>query len=464
MRISNLVAVLLSLILGGLVFLLKPSQFAAILPAAVLALVVMRRPLLGLMLFIMLATTIPYTTVNIGIRTTISEGVLMLTWVGIFFQYFIGRLKRTGVWLATEQSMLWLMLYSLIPLVVGALMVTAPEGPLSNWIRWLLNLSVLFIVPILLQDERKREWAIDVFLLGNLLMLLLSVFYFLKDRDANTFIPVLELLRYAHPEAVKDIFSANYQRMASPWVHPNLTGGILALSIPVAMLYALTRKSWRRALGVSVVVLGCAGLFFSISRGAIVALALVLLWMAYNRVPYSGRLISYGAVFAMALVMFYPPLQERMLTIFDASNASTEVRIEEYRMFSQAMSTYPLGIGFKVDPPVPGSGLLGISNLWLNVIYKIGLPGLFFFVIVTWRWWQAVRPRQKITKINHQNALWLGCTSGVLAALFTGIFDHYYSFTFVLIALFWLLAAIAIQQARPLQPMPEENKIKGSKQ
>jgi polysaccharide biosynthesis protein PslJ len=214
------------------------------------------------------------------------------------------------------------------------------------------------------------------------------------------------------------------------------------------LLYGWTRAGWRRLLGLTVAIMGAAGLLFSISRGAIVALVLVLFWLSYKRVPYSGRIIGLGAAFGAALVMFYPPLQERLLSMFSASNASTEIRFEEYAMFPEAMARYPLGIGFKVDPPVPGSGLLGISNLWLNFIYKIGLPGMALFVVVTTLWWRAVRPMGRVPAITHENALWLGSLSGVLAALLTGIFDHYYSFTFVIIGLFWLLAGLALQQAR----------------
>lgn len=122
--------------------------------------------------------------------------------------------------------------------------------------------------------------------------------------------------------------------------------------------------------------------------------------------------------------------------------------MDEYTHFPEVMTRYPLGIGFKVDPPVPGSGLLGISNLWLNFIYKMGIPGMLLFVVVTLRWWRECRPRGPIPQITQDNALWLGSSCGVAAALLTGLFDHYFSFTNVLIALFWLLLALSLQQAR----------------
>ncbi|HHX34312.1 MAG TPA: O-antigen ligase domain-containing protein [Gammaproteobacteria bacterium] len=448
MTIERILAVLLGLSFGLAALVLTPAKVLVLMATLLVFLIVMRKPLYGLILFAVLATSIPYTTIEIGVRTTISEAVLAVTWAGVFWHALIGLMRQRLSWQSAELSMLHLFLYSLIPLIYGVLMVSAEGSSIVNWLRWMLNLSVLFLVPLLLRTDADRDKVIVAFLSGSLLMLLVSIGYFLKDRDATTFIPLLETLRYSHPEAVIDIFSANYQRMASPWVHPNLTGGILALTVPLSLLYGWTRPGWRRFLGLSVAILGCAGLLFSISRGAILALLLVLFWLSYKRLPYSARIIALGAVLAVLLVMFYPPLQERLLSMFSASNASTGIRFDEYRMFPQAMATYPVGIGFKVDPPVPGSGLLGISNLWLNVIYKIGLPGLLLFSILIWRWWREVKPRNNITKITYENAIWVGSLSGVLAALTTGLFDHYYSFTFVIIALFWLLVGVSLQQVR----------------
>jgi hypothetical protein len=443
-----LVAILCGLGFGTLLLATSASGVALLLVGASLALTLLRRPLWGLLLFALLATSIPYTTVNLGVRTTVSEAMLALTWGGVLLQAIFSPPRAAAPWRAPERILGWLMLFSLVPLLAGMVMVKA-EGPgLSNWLRWLGNLSPLLLVPQLLRSARERDQLVVALLLGNLLMLLLSVGMFFKDRNAMSMIPLLESLRYAHPEAVRDIFSANYQRMASPWVHPNLTGGVLALFIPLALFYGWTRSGWRRALGMSVALLGCAGLLFSISRGAILALALVLLWLSFRRVPYSGRILGLGMVLAVALLLFYPPLQARLATMFSASNASTEIRFDEYARFPEAMARYPFGIGFKTDPPVPGSGLLGISNLWLNFIYKIGVPGMLLFVAVTVAWWREVRPLGAVRRITADNAIWLGCTAGVLAALLTGLFDHYFSFTPVLVALFWLLLGMALQQVR----------------
>lgn len=445
---GKFISLLLGLVFGILLLALSPIKALLVVVGAAVALTLIRFPLWGLLIFAVLATSIPYTTLELGVRTTISEAVLGLTWVGVFWQSFIGKTRGLILWRPTERALMWLMLFSAIPFIWGMVIIHAEGNGPVNWVRWLMNLSLLFIVPLLLRTDADRDKVVVALLLGNLAMLLLSIFMFLKTRNAMSMIQVLTDLKYAHPEAVKDIFSANYTRMASPWVHPNLTGGVLVLFIPLALFYGWTRSGWRRALGLAVAVLGCAGLLLSISRGAIVALALVLIWLTYKRVPNSGRIIGIGVAFGVALVMFYPPLQERLLTIFSSTNASTEIRFDEYARFPEAMSTYPLGIGFKIDPPVPGTNLLGISNLWLNFIYKVGIPGMLLFITVTLLWWREVRPLGQVRKVTADNALWLGCICGVMAALLTGIFDHYFSFTFVLIALFWLLMGMSLQQVR----------------
>ena len=168
--------------------------------------------------------------------------------------------------------------------------------------------------------------------------------------------------------------------------------------------------------------------------------------------PYTGRLLLLGVGLVVVLVLSYPPLQERLATIFSPQNASTEVRFDEYRMFPKAVARYPLGIGFKVDPPVPGTDLLGISNLWLNFMYKVGLGGMLLFIAVTWRWWREARPEKGPIRLTRDNAIWLGSTGGILAALVSGLFDHYFSFAVVMIGLFWLLVGINLLEARRLFP------------
>lgn len=262
---GKFIGLTLGVIFGVLLWALPPAKVIFVVIGLAVTLTLIRKPLWGLLIFAVLATCIPYTTLQLGIRTTVSEAVLGLTWVGLFWQSFIGKARNLMLWRPTERAMAWLMLFSAIPFVWGMLIIHAEGNGPVNWVRWLMNLSLLFMVPLLLRTDADRDKVVIALLLGTLLMLLLSIGMFIKSRNAMSMIPILTDLKYAHPEAVKDIFSANYQRMASPWVHPNLTGGVLVLFIPLALLYGWTRTGARRALGLAVAILGCAGLLLSIS-------------------------------------------------------------------------------------------------------------------------------------------------------------------------------------------------------
>ncbi|MBD4501561.1 O-antigen ligase domain-containing protein, partial [Xanthomonas citri pv. citri] len=75
-------------------------------------------------------------------------------------------------------------------------------------------------------------------------------------------------------------------------------------------------------------------------------------------------------------------------------------------------------------------------------MYKVGLGGMLLFIAVTWRWWREARPEKGPIRLTRDNAIWLGSTGGILAALVSGLFDHYFSFAVVMIGLFWLLVGI----------------------
>lgn len=446
------IAVIVGLIFGVLLWFLAPLKVVVLIVAMVIGLNLLRRPLLGLLLFGVVANFLPYSTINIGVRTTVSELLILVIWACVLFQGIFEGSSRAQKGGTTERYVLALIVFSAFPFVVGQVMVHAEGNGVANWLRWMANVSLIFLVARLVRDGTSRESMVQALLFGTLAMLLLSLPIFLAERSAVALNPLLTKLGYATlEEVIGDTSGAVFLRMGSPWIHPNTLGGAMALVLPLAFCYGFTQIGWRRTLGVSVGVLGVAALLLSGSRGALLSLGVVLVWMATRRVQYTGRLLLCGVAFSALLVLSYPPLQERIVAMFDISDASTSMRFSEYASFPRAMASYPLGIGFKVEPPVPGTGLEGISNLWLNLIYKLGLPGMLLFVVATWSWWKETRPSGNRTRLTADNAIWLGTTAGLLAALFSGLFDHYFSFQPVLVGLFWLMVGLNLQEARRIR-------------
>jgi hypothetical protein len=431
----------------GLVLLPLPLG-AVLLPGIALLAVLISAPRVTFVLFALSAVSLPYMSIELGIRLTLSEGLLALAWLGVLLR--APRDLRLPPWGRTEWLLLLLMGYSVVPFLYGELAMPGPSG-LVSWLRWLLNLSTLFLVGILFRSEEGIRGVALALVLGMAAMLLLSIPVFLADPDPLAMLPVLQSLGYVHTEAMLDIFSGTAGRMGSPWVHPNLLGGMLALLLPVAVFLQVAARGGGRAVLWAVTLLGVAGLLLSISRGAILALGLVLTALAVRGRVAARRLLLLGSLLAVLFVAVYPPVQERLGTMFSAQNESTQLRFDEYRLFPEAVARYPLGIGFKSDPPPPGSGLLGISNLWLNYMYKLGLPAMFLFIAVLIAWW-----RETSTHVVGTPGLAMGLRLAGLAALLTGPVDHYFSFSPVAVAVFWTVMGLALSAARGSAPGPRQ--------
>lgn len=448
-RATNLVAIFAGLLFASLSLLagLPVGMLAVV--AMALAIFILSRPLRGLLLFCLLAPPLPWMTVTLGIRITASEAILGLTWAGVLFHKFLGQ-GSLGSRGPTERVMLYFLAWSVVPLLAGQFI---PEGdgigPV-NWVRWVLNVSPVFLVPLLAPDARSRQQVLMCLLVGFAALLVISLGFFIKGRDARQMVPFLTALQYARPDAIADIFGADPGRMASPWVHPNSTGGALLLAAPLGLFFGVINPGWRRALGGFVALGSAAGIVFCGSRGALLCLGLFVLWLAFKRTPYAGRGLVLAILLATGFLTAYSPAQQRLASLLSSNDVSTGVRFDEYTHFPSSALKYPLGLGFKAETPAssPEKGVYGISNLWLNYWFKLGLPGMLLFIAVTRAWWREVRIPGDFKQINADNALRIATVGTVLAALATGFIDHYFSFTQVLISLFWLILALGLQYAR----------------
>ena len=428
-----------------------PLTMVAVVAVAV-AVIIIEKPLRGLLLFVLLAPAVPWMKAG---PLPLPESLLLLTWVGVAIQWLAGRMPP---WPRgpTERLLVWFVAWSIVPLVAGELRPQGDGiGPL-NWARWVLSLSPVFLLPLLVRDEQSRERLILALLLGFAGLLVITLGFFAVSRDPSRMTAFLASLNYPRPDAIQDIFYADPSRMPSPWIHPNATGGALLLAAPLGVFYAVANHGWRRLLGGFIFVAGAAGIVFSGSRGALLCLGVFVVWLTWRKTPYAGRGLVLAALLAMSLLLVYPPAQKRFASLFSSNDVSTGVRFDEYAYFPSNVLRYPLGLGFKAETPAsaPEKGIYGISNLWLNYWFKLGLPGMLLFIAITVAWWRVVRLPGDFRHVGRHNAMRIATNGTVLAALATGFIDHYFSFTQVLISLFWLILAMGLMLARAPQPAP----------
>ncbi len=171
------------------------------------------------LLFCLIGTFLPYSTVQIGIRTTVSEALIMLTWGSYLLQAMFQEQVRVPGMLRTEKLLVALMLFSAFPFLVGQLTVVAEGNGPINWVRWLFNLSILFLVPRLLTDSKNLENAVMALLGGTLLMLLLSISLYVAKGTATAIIPILGSLGYSGA----DTLTQSCNRFPAAWARRGCT-------------------------------------------------------------------------------------------------------------------------------------------------------------------------------------------------------------------------------------------------
>ena len=71
MSLGNLVAVVFGLAFGGALLMLSPAKAGAAMVGLAAAVTILRFPFWGLLLFALVATFMPYSTVNVGILSLI---------------------------------------------------------------------------------------------------------------------------------------------------------------------------------------------------------------------------------------------------------------------------------------------------------------------------------------------------------------------------------------------------------
>lgn len=214
MPLAMPVGLLVSLLFGVMIWLLPiPLVLMAVLGIAAVVTVI-RRPVLGLLLFGLIGTFLPYSTVQIGIRTTVSEALIMLTWASYLLQGVFQGHDKAPAMRRTERLLVALMLFSAFPFLVGQLTVVAEGNGPVNWVRWLFNLSILFLVPRLLTDLKTLESLVVAVLGGTLLLLLMSTSVYVTKRTGTAIIPILGSLGYSGADILNESLQSFSSRMA----------------------------------------------------------------------------------------------------------------------------------------------------------------------------------------------------------------------------------------------------------
>jgi hypothetical protein len=385
---------------------------------------------------------------DIGFTPTFLDaalGALFLSWLLRLMTEGQSRLVTT----ALGGPVLVFLLLALAAFVLGL-----GHAPLTSYIvrhfaEILLSVLLFFLVLNTVQTAERLERVVRALILCAFGAALIGVvLYLLPDEWAIRILSALRPLGYPVGPGVLRYVRDDptlLKRATSTSVDPNVLGSMLNLVIcmTVPQLFA-RRPLFRRRylLPMLGVLLLCMGL--TISRSALVGIALTMLALAVLRYRKLGWLMLAGAV----LLLLLPQTQAyiaHLIAGFQGADLATQMRLGEYRDALTLIGRYPiLGVGFAGSPDV--DTYIGVANVYLLIAEEMGLVGLTAFLVVMGAFFVRFWRGRKLARADERlEPIWWGLHAAMIGAMVGGLFDHYF---FNLdfhhsVTLFWLIMGLA---------------------
>lgn len=289
--------------------------------------------------------------------------------------------------------------------------------------------------------QRAATWFL-IFATGQ--ALIGAALYFLPAGNAIGLLSHLGRIGYpVGSDVLRFITGTPLLRATGTSIDPNLLGGALvfAIAFGVALWAQHPRRWW--ALGMLGLFLLC--LLLTRSRAALLGSCAAIVALTFLRYRALLWLYPLAGIAVVALPQTRAMLIH-LLSGFRAQDRAAAMRLDEYAKSLQLIQEHPwLGVGF--GPPPALDTFLGVSSIYLQLAEFGGLLTLGAFCLAVGAallsMWRGLR------KGLAPEAEWvaLGAIAGLLGALVTGLFDHYYVSFPHAAAMFWLVAAIGVAAA-----------------
>lgn len=367
--------------------------------------------------------------VSIGFKPTFLDATL----IAILLAWAAGLLGPRR--LPLRNSVIAIPTVLLICVAIATFIVGIPNGPLTTLVvrrfaELVLSLLLALVLVSILRDLPMQEYFVKAaMLMGGLSALIGIVLYILPDDTTIRLLSALRVFDYpTGAEVLRFVVDdpSQLQRATGLWIDPNAYGGYLLITGALVLPQVFSKKpALPRAVVVVCAALIAMALVLSVSRGAMLGLAIVAVVMGLLR--YRRLLALLAVVLVLALILPQTrALVEHFAAGFAGQDLATQMRFGEYKDAFELIGRYPvLGVGFIGTPDV--DLYIGVSSMYLLVAQQMGLLGLMAFASVfvalfigAARVWPAVRNDERLS------AVFIGAHGAVLGALITGIFDHYF--------------------------------------
>ena len=375
-------------------------------------------------------------------RPTLLDAAVSVTLAGWLWLTLRRRIRWT---ITPSRCAVLLFLGVLLAAFAQGLDATVPEQRLAC-ARVVLAVLFFFSVTHGLQNKRQLKQAVAMMVVASGLAASAALTLYLLPVPTNHLLLAgLGWIGYpADDTLVRFVADPDIRRATGTAVDPNLLGGMLAVSLPIALAQGLgPRPVLSRPLVLFIAAIVAVALLLTFSRaawfGALVGVGLLSL-MGYRRIWWG---LTVGLI-AAAIGPWRARIWERVQTGVLWSDRASLMRIEEYRESLARVLQHPgFGVGFGTPPGM--DPLLRVSNAYLLIAEQSGLLGLMAFITIPVLILGQAIPAMRAGPTRDHAAIQAGALAALCAALAIGLFDHYffnYGFPQT-VTLFWFIAALA---------------------
>lgn len=249
-----------------------------------------------------------------------------------------------------------------------------------------------------------------------------------------------------------DQFPELKTRVFSTLQNPNILAGylIVMMSLIFGVLCRIKTRNLKIVLSVCFILQGiCLGLTYC--RGAWISLALVIALYGI----FHNRKIFVGLVLLGSCILFFDAsITERLLSAFNASDTSSEMRLALWESTIAMIIDHPFfGIGWgtywMIYPDYdfyinnPAVKIVHAHNMYLNYMAEIGIPGFLSFMACVLGHLNMAVVNSHLRTSNLLNGVVLGAVMSIICVMING-FTDYVLFNIELSMFFWLVNGLIV--------------------
>ena len=415
---------------GAIIGLLGAPLGLAVIASVVLAYLMLRSIMIGLIVLISVILLLPFAAlpIDIGFSPTLLDlalGAVFFVWVA----RVVAHKDRAFSAPVPTMGVLIFVVLAIFSFIAGLGHAPLTANVLRHLAEILLSILLFVLVVNSVRTPGQLRILVTVLILAGTVSAAIGVFlYILPDELTVRILSVLRVVRYPSGSDVLRYIEDDPSRplrATSTSVDPNVLGGALIFitSMATAQFFESRPVLSKRQLTIAVcLLLTCMILTFS--RGSFFGLAVACFALALLRYP---RLIWIGlaVLVAIYLLPFTQDYVAHFISGLRGEDLATQMRLGEYKDAITLISRYPwFGVGFAGTPDV--DTYLGVSNVYLLIAENMGLVGLAAFLATVlghlWRGVAALRSPQTRSKVS---ATTIGLYVAIVGAMAGGLLDHY---------------------------------------